>query len=135
MLTKLSFCQIKLTNNEYPKAIVQNGDTLCLLSMDNVDSINIKLIDLETCQKNETINEVLIDTLKNKNKDLSSIIEKKDYQLFLKNGIINDKDGIIEKKDNILKEKDKKIRRSNIRFGASTGLNVVLILTVAILIF
>lgn len=133
-MTKLSFCQIKSNNDEYPKAIIQDGDTLCILSMENVDSINVKLVDLETCQQNQIINERLIDTFKSKNKDLLNIIDKKDYQLSLKDGVIEDKDSIIQKNNKIIKEKDKKIRKANFRFGTSTTLNIVLIVGVIILI-
>jgi hypothetical protein len=139
-LTKLSFCQIGLNNTEYPKVMIIDGDTVCVLSMENLDSVNVKLVDKESCDQElsncEDINDKNDQLLKeelDKNSKNQELLQEKDVQLTEKDNIIENQKTIIGNNDDIVKEKDKKIRRANLKFGTSTVLSAILAVALIII--
>jgi hypothetical protein len=128
-MIKLSVCQIT-SENKYPvKEIRPNGDTTVVVSMEQVDKINITYINLEECKELNKNKDSIIIINNEKIELLDSTILEKDLQLQVKDTIIDSKDNIIDNKDKIIDEKDKKtfwLKVGNVVFITTTILFAIL---------
>lgn len=99
---------------EYPKMVIQGGDTLVMITIPQVDSINITYITLdEYREKNDSLHSA-VDSMRiiiGKDDELMKVLEER---IAIKDTIIEKKDEIIEIQDIEMEKKDKKIRRLRI---------------------
>lgn len=133
-MIKLGICQEDSmeSKTKYPKIVVIDGDTLILITTENVDSINTTYITLDEYKQRDSVNNTIISMYEYREENFwKPILKEKDYQLAVKDTIIDNKDKIIDNQDTIIEEKDDKIKRLKIKKVASIGL-AVLFLIIAI---
>jgi len=124
---KSSFCQ-QISTNKYPILSVINGDTVAILSMKNVDSVNITYIELDKYKELYSISEEKNDTKDNIINNLDSVIIQKDKQLGYKDTIINSKDDIIDLQSKDIKKKQRTITWLKIKAGVFIVSTIVFII-------
>lgn len=131
---ELSVAKKTSVENVYPKKIVYEGDTLVLITMDQVDSLNITYATVDEYKElsdslSSSIDGYEVVIVKDK-----EIIKELEEKVDIKNAIIVEKDVIIEEheKDN------KKLKRKNKRLKFFNGVlmvtTTVLAVTTAILL-
>jgi len=126
---KLGICQNDLTanNEEYPKIVVIEKDTLVLITIENVDSINSTYITLDEYITMDSINKSIISMHEEREDNFwKPIIDEKDKQINTQDTIINNQKTIIKNSDFIIKEKDDKITKLKIHRAVAIGIAILM---------
>ena len=104
-MIKSSFSQ-----DGYPKKIVIDKDTVCAVTIAQLDSINKEHIDKKECYElRDSLNSQIRNHIVYEN-DQRQIIINQDKELYAKNNIIQQKDVIIDSSDKLLKNQERKIK-------------------------
>lgn len=123
----LLYCQ-----TTFPKKIVFNSDTVCIITIDHVKLINSTFIDIDELNElNDSLNSQIktYEELRNKQKD---IILNMGKQLSLQAEIIVEKDNIIENKDQIISDRNRSIKKLKMQRNG-IGLAAILVCVLSIL--
>lgn len=108
-------------SSEYPKKIVYEGDTLVLITMDQVDSLNITYATVDEYKElSDSLNSSIVgyELVIVKDKEIIKEIKEK---VKLKDGIIKEKDVIIDEDKKIIE----KLKRKNDRLKFFNGVLTV----------
>lgn len=123
-MTKLSFSQ-----NSYPAKVVINNDTVCAISIAQIDSINLTYVHLQEC--NELV-DTLESTILNYGKldsTQKSIIHVQEEQIIELQNENNIKDIIIKNDDKIIETLTKDNKCLKLQRNILVGVAGILILT------
>lgn len=118
-MTKLSFCQ-----QGYPKKLIIEGDTICGITMSQLDSINSIIVNLDECNelKDSIYSQVKVcGDLVNAQKE---IISSQDKEIKIQKDIVIEKDKIINIDDTVKKRLERRVKWLKIQRAILTLLAV-----------
>lgn len=104
-MAKLSFCQVN-----YPQKAVINGDTVCIISISQVDSINVTYIKLDECHEICTVLRAEISNYEELVKTNEVIMESNQKQLEIQKHIIEEKNQVDVQNEEIIKKQKRAIK-------------------------
>lgn len=96
--------KLVISQGGYPKKIVINKDTLCAITIPQVDSVNKAFVNLDECNELKDSLFAQISTYDALVNNQRATIKYQDKELDLKNKIIGEKDVIIQSDANKIKE-------------------------------
>lgn len=115
-----------ISQDGYPRKIIIDKDTVCALTIPQVDSINIIIVNLDQCHElNDSLNSELANygDLVNEQK---LVIDSKDKELIIQKKIVSAKDSIIVLDEKIIKGHDRKVTWLKVQRTALTGIAIAL---------
>jgi len=123
MLTAPSiFCQ-----SGYPTKAVINGDTVCILRIDQVADINSAFVELDECVELNGSLRTIIDTCADLVDEQANQLTEQGQMLVLKDDIIRQQKGLLKNSDVLLAKMEKNIKLGRIE---KIGLAVLVLLLV-----
>lgn len=114
----------------YPKLSIINGDSVCIISVNQVKSINSTYINLkELKEETDSLSAMVVNysKLTDKNDKLIGSLGK---QIVIQDSIITEKDVVINSSNGIIANKENKIRWLKAQRGGLITLSAILLLIV-----
>ena len=122
MMSRLSISQ-----NVYPSKFLIGKDTVCIISISQVEKINNLYVDMDECKElNDSLNASIINynLLASNQKALISV---KNNQIAIQDSIIMEKDNIISNDNKIVQEKNKVIKLLKLQRNGLALLSIIFV--------
>lgn len=127
-MTKLIFCQ-----TVYPRKVVIDKDTVCIISTEQVRQLNNVFIDRDECNELKDSLNSQLNTYDKLTKAQQEVINSQDKEIVLQKKIVEEKDVIIHNDEKMLKKQGRQVTWLKIQRTVLAASTLVLGITVFIL--
>lgn len=121
-----------ISQDEYPKKIVIGKDTLCVITIPQLDSANKSFVDGDKCNEEKDSLNSQIKNYEILTSGQEKVIQSQDKEIGIQKIITAEKDTIIQESDKIHKRMHRQIKwlriQRNVFAGASAILTILIIL-------
>lgn len=128
LMTKLIFCQ-----TVYPRKVVIDKDTVCIISTEQVRQLNNVFIDRDECNELKDSLNSQLNTYDKLTKAQQEVINSQDKEIVLQKKIVEEKDVIIHNDEKMLKKQGRQVTWLKIQRTVLAASTLVLGITVFIL--
>lgn len=128
LIQQYSFCQ-----KTYPEKIIIDGDTVCIVSLAQVDSLNSVYVDKARFKAFKDSLVLQVDSIKKLRREQKKLVLEYAREVSIQENIISEKDSIIDNDKNGLKDAIKKTKwikvQRNILFLVTVALSIKILLS------
>lgn len=127
LTTRLSFSQ-----EDYPKKVIIDKDTVCAITIPQLDSINTFIVDLDECRElKDSLNSEL-STYAKLVSGQKDVIASQEKEINIQKGIVAEKDVIIDSDTKLLKKNNRQVQWLKIQRTVFGGIAII---TTSIIIY